>query len=111
MKYSPSEKEALVNAIGTMVIYNPIIYKHIDSVLSGNSKKITPGMLSKLKDLIYLYINIPKDENGKFKKHKRLTDTFIAYCINCYYKTMEMFSDELQQSVIKFIKNGGIKNG
>jgi hypothetical protein len=104
MKYKEQEEVELINAISTMVISNPVIDNHIDKVLEGKDNKITAGMIKRLKELVSLYIT-------GCVYNKRITDTFMAYCLGRYYNTFDMFSDDVKVSVDKFIKTGGIKYG
>jgi len=99
MKYTEQEFELIVDTIGKISVYHPEIDTHIDRVLSGEEPKITSGSVKRFRDLVLAYVDFPK----------RITSTFMAFCIASFFKTKKIFAKDVRKSITKFEKNKSIK--
>ena len=96
MRYEICDIADIQNAILEMSTRHPEIDSHIEGVLTLKKKCIDLTTMRRLKDLVMLYC-------GREWKHAPKV-AFVAYCMKEFYKTDNMFDEEVKRHVAIFWK-------
>lgn len=96
MRHEQCDIDSVKDAILEMSTRHPEIDAHIDDVLEHTKKRIDPATMRRLKEVVMLYCT------REWKHVPKVA--FVAYCMQEFYDTDDMFDDAMKEEIKKFIE-------